>query len=259
MADSSNAASGYNKIAPFYNEHLASEQWIRDLLWSCYLSYYKAGDHVLDVGCGTGIDSIFLAEQGINVTAIDISSEMIAQLKKSATSLNVGKMIDAKILDITQLPFLLPMQFDGIISAFAGLNMVPDLFSFADNAATLLKPGGHMILHMLNQKPAWQRLRTFLKGKFREAMNPPYQKNVLIGETSVAHFLYHADTVFNIYFASRFQLNYRGGIVFLFPRKLISLLPKPVKKIYGKIEWSIGQYKPFLSMGDFFILDIVKK
>jgi len=44
----------------------------------------EKGCALLDVGCGNGRDSVFFAENDINVTAIDLSMEAIARLKKKS-------------------------------------------------------------------------------------------------------------------------------------------------------------------------------
>src|SRR4051812_2642956 len=39
--------------------------------------HFGRGDHVLEIGCGTGEDALFLAERGIRVTATDSSPAML--------------------------------------------------------------------------------------------------------------------------------------------------------------------------------------
>ncbi|MCI5126573.1 MAG: class I SAM-dependent methyltransferase [Candidatus Electrothrix sp. AR5] len=41
---------------------------------------------VLDIGCGTGTNAIWLAQQGFEVTGLDISDKAIALAKKNAPS-----------------------------------------------------------------------------------------------------------------------------------------------------------------------------
>jgi SAM-dependent methyltransferase len=45
----------------------------------------KAGDRVLDVGCGCGETSLRLAERGANVVGVDISKPMLARARERAT------------------------------------------------------------------------------------------------------------------------------------------------------------------------------
>lgn len=52
------------------------------------LPEFEKGCNLLDVGCGNGRDSVFFADNGMNVTAIDLSREAIFRLKKKSTNVN---------------------------------------------------------------------------------------------------------------------------------------------------------------------------
>ena len=60
---------------------------------------------VLDIGCGKGRHSLFLAELGFNVTAADISPEGIAQLQKEAKKRKLDNKIKTLVCDMLELPF----------------------------------------------------------------------------------------------------------------------------------------------------------
>lgn len=73
----------YNKIAKIWMEdrrphtswHSAADRFIELL---------APGNRVLDVGCGHGLTSRYLADNGMLVTGIDFSEEMIALAKQEA-------------------------------------------------------------------------------------------------------------------------------------------------------------------------------
>lgn len=56
----------------------------------------------LDVGCGTGTDAIFLAQNGFNVSAIDISEEAIKIAKSKAEKAGVN--VDFRVGDVLNMP-----------------------------------------------------------------------------------------------------------------------------------------------------------
>ena len=60
---------------------------------------------VLDLGCGRGRHSIFLAQLGFEVTAVDLSPEGIDQLQTQAKQLNLNKNIKTLVCDMLELPF----------------------------------------------------------------------------------------------------------------------------------------------------------
>ena len=59
---------------------------------------------VLDLGCGTGRHSIYLAEQGFTVKSTDISDTGIEILNKRANDLGL-KNISTYIHDMREIPF----------------------------------------------------------------------------------------------------------------------------------------------------------
>src|SRR5579859_2187690 len=60
----------------------------------------------VELGCGTGTNAVWLAQQGFDVTAIDISPTAIAQAEKRAK--DAGVRIRFVTADITALPDLGP-------------------------------------------------------------------------------------------------------------------------------------------------------
>jgi SAM-dependent methyltransferase len=85
---------------------------------------------VLDIGCGKGRHSLFLAELGFNVTAVDISPEGIEQLRQAAKKRKLESKIKTLVCDMLELPFE-NNTFDGVLgfhsifhTDYAGLKTV---------------------------------------------------------------------------------------------------------------------------------------
>lgn len=64
-----------------------------------------AGKRVLDVGCGTGLWSVLLAQQGAEVWAIDISPESIAVTRRRVEINGVGPLVHTAVMSATSLDF----------------------------------------------------------------------------------------------------------------------------------------------------------
>ena len=107
----------------------------------------------LDVGCGGGILSEGLAKRGAQVTALDMSKELldIADLH----SLESGVKIDYKQISIEDFAAQTTESFDSI-SCMEMLEHVPDPQSVIQACAQLIKPGGKLFFSTLNRNhKAW--------------------------------------------------------------------------------------------------------
>ena len=100
-----------------------------------------AGRRVLDVGCGTGKSFLPLLERGFEVTACDISPEMVADAQRKA-----GDRAAVVVADMRRLPVL--GEFDLIVCLNDGINHLLGLDEVADAFAGLhanLAPGGLLV------------------------------------------------------------------------------------------------------------------
>ncbi|MCK5780009.1 MAG: class I SAM-dependent methyltransferase, partial [Psychrilyobacter sp.] len=61
-----------------------------------FTSYLKTGDDILDLGCGSGRDSLYFIKNGYNVTSVDYSYKMVEMasnfLKKEVLQLDMREM-----------------------------------------------------------------------------------------------------------------------------------------------------------------------
>ena len=105
---------------------------------------------VLDVGCGGGILSESMAEQGAQVTAIDMGEAplAVARLHQHESALNIDYQ-QASIEEIADSDVEL---FD-VITCLEMLEHVPDPGSVIHACKKLLKPGGHLFLSTINRNP----------------------------------------------------------------------------------------------------------
>jgi len=105
------------------------------------------GDHMLDVGSGTGTQAIAAwrrAQPGGSVVGVDISDEMLAAARRKARRASLD--IPFHRADAAQLPFE-SERFD-IVAITMALHMVPEsrrLLCLAE-AARVLKRGGRLLL-----------------------------------------------------------------------------------------------------------------
>ena len=254
-------ASAYDSIASGYDAEVQGDAWMRRVLWRHCLAIFRSGDRVLDVTCGTGTDAVFLAQHGIHVTALDISPGMVQHTRAKAVQAGVGGRVQPAVCDAAALAVRDAPAFDGIISTFAGLNTVENLAAFACAASRLLWPGGHLLVHMLSRRSAWEWLGLVARGRGREARSRwgRERRVYLIGGQPVTHHLYLPHEAYNSYFASYFRLQAAYSLGALRPPHTLRLAPTPLAQALGALERPFASRRPLLDRGRFFVLDMVRR
>ena len=86
----------------FYNNTVGIE--LNDF-YIKFLKYIPDGGKILDLGCGSGRDSLYFLQKGYDVTAVDASEKMV----KLSSELTKNKTLYLRIQDID-----FQNQFDGI-------------------------------------------------------------------------------------------------------------------------------------------------
>ncbi|MGA2352119.1 MAG: methyltransferase domain-containing protein [Terracidiphilus sp.] len=98
----------------------------------------KAGEHILDLGCGDGQLTQRLASNGAIVIGIDVSPEMVAAAR--------SRGIDAHVGSAESLPFA-DQSFDAVFSN-AALHWVRDQDAMMAEVRRVLKPGCRFVAEM---------------------------------------------------------------------------------------------------------------
>jgi len=99
---------------------------------------------ILDVGAGTGRLALSLQKAGAQVTALDVSSEMLKVLAEK------NKKIETVVGEAQDLPFS-DKTFDFVTAAFLVVHLKNPLLFF-DEAYRVLKDNGKLIITNINQK-----------------------------------------------------------------------------------------------------------
>jgi trans-aconitate 2-methyltransferase len=99
----------------------------------------RAGERVLDIGCGTAHLTKRICESGADVVGIDLSKEMIEHAKE------IFPEIDLRVMDVTQMTFDEP--FDKLFSN-AVLHWVSEPLAAAHRMRDAIKTGGRLVVEM---------------------------------------------------------------------------------------------------------------
>jgi SAM-dependent methyltransferase len=258
---SADALRAYEAIADGYDAGLEGDAWMRRALHAHYLRVFKPADRVLDVGCGTGTDAIFLARHGVHVVGIDASPAMIERLHAKLRAADVQGSVETHVTDARQIGSLPLGRFDGVISSFASLNTLPDLQGFAGDATQLLRCGGRMVLHILNRFSAWEFMGLLAQRRLQAALalHGQHSRVFAIGGVQVTHELYSAHQAYRCYFKNSFRLRDAYSLGALRPPHTLQRLPAWSVALLGYFDVRAGRLPGLINSGRFFVVDLERR
>lgn len=101
--------------------------------------------HCLEIGCGTGKNTVWLMEKAATVTAVDLSDEMLAKAKEKITAAHV-QFVQA---DITQPWTFAAKQYD-LVGFSLVLEHIELLSPIMKKVADVLTTGGYLYISELH-------------------------------------------------------------------------------------------------------------
>jgi len=174
----------YDLVSPYYRllwgEHIHHGYWVRGdesketaqiqlIEHLAQLANIKAGSRVLDIGCGFGGSSVYLAKKyGASVTGITISPVQVQMAKEAAAKTKVDASF--LLMDAEEMQFAQP--FD-VLWSVESISHYQNPRQFFASAVKFLKPGGCFALTDWFQK---EDLSAAEKKKFIE----PIEKGMMV-------------------------------------------------------------------------------
>ena len=133
----------------------------RDRIWSGHPNaalVSTASDltpgHALDLGCGEGGDTVWLAKQGWQVTAVDIATNAITRGRVAAADRGVAE--DAITWIVHDLATWQPTQeYDLVSACFLHSPVEFPRTEVLRRAASAVAPGGHLLIVGHAEPPPW--------------------------------------------------------------------------------------------------------
>lgn len=165
-------AHAFDRLAPSYDTLTGGEAFLhqRRQTHDAFTRWLPPGCRVLEIGCGTGVDTEFLANAGLRVVACDPSNEMLSRTTRRLSSSAVGGRAGILPCGLEELPRFLDaldhdQGFDAIVSNFGALNCVQSLAPLGVIARRHLRPGGAIVLGLMGRACLWESLYFAARGR----------------------------------------------------------------------------------------------
>ncbi|MBX3080194.1 MAG: methyltransferase domain-containing protein [Anaerolineae bacterium] len=257
-----NSGAAFDHIADRYDADstdLLISRWIRERVWSWLTDIFQPGMRVLEIGCGTGEDAVWLAKRGVSVTATDASPHMLAVTQRKAEEAGVSALVTTRQLDLNAATSWDIPSHDGAFSNYGALNCIGTYRDLGAALSRIVRPGGRIGLAVMSPLCVWELLWHTLHRDLRTATRR-------LSGTSTAHI---GGVSFPVYyptprrlireFGSDFRLQHLRGLgVFLPPSDVYAALGKhpALARRLLRLETLTADHFPFNQLADHFWLEL---
>jgi len=254
--------AAFDSVAEHYDHHIFDNPintWLRNVSIGEMAQLFKPDQTVLEVGCGTGTETLSLARRGVRIIAVDISSKMLEVLSKKARASGVSDRIETLHCRPTELRKEISKlgydRIDGAYSTYGAVNTEPNLNSMILNLHSIRKSGAPLLRGVLNKFCLYEIFGYLLRLNpdmaFARLKNP-----VPVGKSRFCV----ASNAFSVSSLKKMVLPYftlenvLGVSVFLPPSNLTRYLPSDsLFRLLKKIDLNLGSGFPLNRLGDHYL------
>ncbi len=254
----------FDPLAATYDHtftHTAIGTYLRGIVQSRLSQHFTAGDHILELGCGTGEDALWLADRGLHVTATDVSEGMLATARAKCAS---NPRVQVEKLDLRRLPVTATSAFDGAYSNFGPLNCLSEWQTLAAWLAQRVKIGGIVGLGVMSPYCLWEPVWHGLHGNWRTATRRWHKSTTFQPDDMSEPIEVTYPTIKRMTddFAPYFQRVFVRGIgVFLPPSDVYGAIekrPQLLKRLMN-LEQRFGAYPKLALLADHYWIEFERK
>ena len=244
-------------------EGLRGIQRIRSITSRLYLDCFPLGSRLLELNCGTGNDALFLARQGMNILATDLSAKMLEEVARKIDGNDLRNAIQTRQLPFDQLGDLRGTLFDGAYSNLGGLNCTDRICDVAAHLGTLIRPGGHFIAAVMPPFCLWESGAFLLRLRWRDAVRRFSRRGTIASlHGGSVHTYYFSPRFFRAAFAPYFEHVKTVGLSIFTPppnfERAYARLGSTVR-LLERLDDLLCQLPPFHAIGDHYAIVLKRK
>lgn len=259
-------AAEFDNVADDYDRHILGNRINRLLRDRSLAELQKtfAGSHrLLEIGCGSGMETLPLLNQGHEILCVDVSERMLDVVRQKARKDGVSERLRTERINAAAISRLLsdtgPASFDGAYSTYGALNCEEDLGPIPPALHALLRPEGEFVAAVYNRWCAFELIGYSLTGQFGRAFGRS-DRPVRVGSSRFCVDIYaHSASTFARTMAPWFRIErYAAVPVLLPPSDLVGYVDKFGRGFERLDRWDrfLASRWPFDRLGDHFIMTL---
>ena len=254
----------FDNVAEDYDRHITGNRinlLLRNRSLSVLTHRFAGARRILEIGCGSGMETLPLLEQGHEILAVDISARMLDTVRRKAQQAGVSERLATRELAARDLERLIEDgergSFDGAFSTFGALNCEPNLSQVPGTLFELLKPGAPFLAGVYNRWCLFEMAGYSLTLQPRRALGRR-RNPVRVGSSRfcVDVYSYSVPELLGLFRPSFRAERIEGVPVLLPPSDLVAYADRFERSFDRFAAWDarVGARWPFSWLGDHFLI-----
>lgn len=256
-------AAEFDNVADDYDHHITGNRinlLLRNRSLAQLTHEFRDAPSLLEIGCGSGMETLPLLEQGHELFCVDISERMLEVVRAKARAAGVQERLRTwhgragRIGDLADE--LGPGAFDGAYSTYGALNCEEVLAPIPPALHRLLRPDGRFVAGVYNRWCLFEILGYSISGRPSRAFGRTHRP-IPVGSSRFcvdvyAHSVGDFDRLFRPYFTTE---RIEAVPVILPPSDLVAYAERFSRRFdrLARLDRAIGSAWPFRTLGDHFL------
>jgi ubiquinone/menaquinone biosynthesis C-methylase UbiE len=262
-------AAEFDNVADTYDQHVTDNRvnrLLRDRSLAELRRAFRSAHFLLEIGCGSGMETLPLLADGHEVLCVDISERMLGVVREKAHAAGHSESLRTFRLSAGQLARLSDVLddrvFDGAYSTYGAMNCEAEIGAVPAALYRLLTPGAPFVAGVYNRWCLFELVGYGLSGRWRRALartrSPIRAGNSRFGVDILTYSAREFQTIFDPWF-QRERLEAVPAI--LPPYDLDRYVERFGRRwdALARLDFSLAVRWPLRSLGDHFLLTFSRR
>ena len=259
----------FDNVATDYDRHITGNRinrLLRDRSLAELRRAFRTSRRLLEIGCGSGMETLPLLEEGHELVCIDISSRMLEVVREKARRAGVAERLETVHTAAAALPELAarwgPGSFDGAYSTYGALNCEEHLDPILPALAGLLRPGTPLVAGVYNRYCLFEMVGYGLTGRWARATGRT-RRPMPVGSSRFCVDVFALSVSgFHKQVARWFEVERVEGVPVVLPPSDLARYTERFARGFDRLaRWdlALGQRWPFRLFGDHFLMTLRRR
>ncbi|MFI5413242.1 MAG: class I SAM-dependent methyltransferase [Candidatus Lutacidiplasmatales archaeon] len=259
----------FDNVAYDYDRHITGNRinrLLRDRSLAELRRAFGRTGVLLEIGCGSGMETLPLIEDGHELLCVDISEKMLDVVRQKAVRAGVSERLRTIHLRAAALPELVRSlgsgAVDGAFSTYGALNCEEDLAPIPSALQDLIRPGGRFVAGVYNRWCLFEMVGYSLTGQIARATGRMADPVPVGSSRFCVDVFAHSVGDFDRLFGATFSLERLAAVpVILPPSDLVGYAEMFSRHFELLDRWdrALAKRWPFRALGDHFLMTMVRR